>query len=295
MKVNVSAIKCFQRSQTEWFYRYKLRRVPRRPEEVYFSVGRWWHLAMEHLVSSGSLASTVNYADNQRLVIQAEINKYPDPGVYHEKFTDETDRLLTLMRQMPTRFVPKEVLAVEKTIEAKLPGGDHILFGRPDQVIKLHDKFWNLQYKTTSDRTSIPIFVKTRERDLHELAYAWLIAGKYCTPDTYGGTFLNIVRKLSTKAIRERPMTAFVQELVPISWNEVTRAVKDIGLIADQMDLIEKGETDPIQNRESDVNRYGNVLSPYYDVYTGQVSLFDDYLFMNVPGEDDSSPNEETE
>lgn len=283
MRVNVSAIKCFQRSPMEWYYRYHLRRVPRRADSYYFLTGRWWHEVMEKFYGSKDTLAIIGFGENLRSEIHDKLLDYPDGPLVAEKFTDEAQRLLLLLRHMPGRFIPTDTMAVEQALEAPIPGTSHILIGRPDRIIRMHNKVWHLQFKTISDRTSIPVFIQTRERDLHELAYAYLITGKYCTPDEYGGVFLHAIRKLSRKAIGEKPETAFVEELIPISWSAVTDAMCDIMDLVSDMEAMASGEMRIVQNRDADTNRFGNILSPYYDVYTGRLSISDDKHFMDSP------------
>lgn len=283
MKVNVSAIKCYQRNPLEWYYRYHLRRVPRRATASYFVTGRWWHEVMQNFYATSDAFATAEFAVELRERLAAELQEYPEGVLESDKFIDETTRIIALLHALPNRFIPENTLAVEQPIETKLPSTDHTLIGRPDRVIQMKNKFWHLQFKTVSDRTPMKLFVETRERDLHELAYAYLISGKYCTPDQYGGVYLQVIRKLSHKAIIERPHEAFVQELVPIHWSQVTTAICDIADIADDMAQIASGNLRLIQNRDADVNRFGNVLSSYYDVYAGRVDIHDNVLFMDAP------------
>ena len=285
MRLNVSQIKCFQRSPMEWYYRYHLRRVPRRADSSYFLTGRWWHELMERFFLTSDPLVAAEYGMEMLDKICEEMAPLPNSAIEIEKFRDEALRLLSLFHVMPGKFIPTSTIAVEQAIETHLPGTNHTLIGRPDRIIQMHDKFWHLQFKTISDRTSIPVFVQTRERDLHELVYAYLITGKYCTPDQFGGCYLHAIRKLSRKAINERPHEAFVQELIPISWSQVTDAICDIMDLADEMSDMSEGISRLIQNRDSDTNRFGNVLSPYYDIYSGRVSISDDRLFMDTPAD----------
>lgn len=286
MRVNVSAIKLFQRSQREWFFKYHLKRVPRRPEGAYLFTGSWWHSVVEHLAKHKSLDIALEFAcDLQKRYLDDFAQHGSD--IYWQKlvkdFSDETSRLIRLFPMMPLRFIPENILSVEESIEVKLPDSQHTLIGRPDQVILLKDKYWHLQFKTISDRTPMSVFVPTRARDLHELAYAYLICGKYCTPEQYGGTLLNVVRKISNKAITEDPGKAFVQELIPISFTDVWDAISDIIAIADDMEAVITGKRRLIENRESDTNKFGNVISPYFEALYNKASIEDNFLYMDAP------------
>jgi hypothetical protein len=130
-----------------------------------------------------------------------------------------------------------------------------------------------------SDRTHVPTFVAATQRSLHELVYAHLIRETDPFRVAYGGCYLNIIRKLSDKGWRERPDSAFVQELVPIHDEQIIAALSDISCIASRMERILTGEAVPISNRSADVSMYGNSLSDYFEVHIGTASLDDDTLF----------------
>jgi len=294
MQVNVSAIKTYLSNPTEWFYRYHLRRVPRRAPESYFSSGSFWHSLMEQTIHSGGTYDLTTWGSEKLEEILLRVSRYPDSLATIEKTRDECERLLLLLPNLPTRFIPSETIAIEEPIESALPGSPHTLIGRPDRIIKMHNKFWHMQYKTISDRTSIPIFIATRSRDLHELAYAWLICGHLrCPLEEYGGSYFSITRKLSRKAIKERPADAFVQELIPIDALAVHDAISDIKTIASDMQATIDGSRRLIQNRDADTNRFGNVLSAYFDVFREKVSLADDSLFMDATDPYADAPPEE--
>lgn len=283
MRINVSAVKAFQHDQLDWYYRYHLRRVPRSVPKAYFSVGSVWHIAMASppLIR---LETFLNAASDMR---KAWLD-FQDSDKELIKFSDECDRLAALLTHYTERFTPDETLLIEQPLEYSLstnrPQDIPItLIGRPDRVIKLHGKYWNVQHRTLSDRTPIPLYLATRERDLHELAYAALITHHFkIDRSQYGGTYMNIVRKLSTKAICERPLSAFVQELIPISWDQVNLALRDIVVTAYMMDGIINHNNAIIHNREADLGRFGNTLNPYYEARIGRISITDDAHFMTV-------------
>lgn len=279
MRVNVSAVKAFQHCQLDWYWRFCLRRVPRAAPAIPLSVGSCFHAYAEQ--------RSLGFSHDESLIaFTATRDAFlsdPSPDEWQRKFIDEITRLGGLLAHYTERFVPEDTLMVEEPIETALSGGLHTLIGRPDRVIRFAGKWWHMQYRTLSDRTPIGVYIKSRERDLHELAYAWLIAGKFrLSPDEYGGSYFNIVRKLSTKAIHERPLEAFVQELIPLDWSQVLTAIDDIGCIAFEMDRV-MSNLSPIQNRDADLNRFGNVLSPYYEARAGRISIHDDAHFMTAP------------
>src|SRR6185503_11381546 len=134
-----------------------------------------------------------------------------------EDFLDDSEHLLNLFDAYEPRVKFDEILATEQAIEMPILGGPHILFGRPDVVVRHQGKLWHEQNRTLSDRTVMPVYLAAAERDLHELGYAPMICHHYNEPlSNYGGTFMNICRKVSKKKLAEDPHAAFVQEFIPI-------------------------------------------------------------------------------
>lgn len=289
MDINVSQVLAFQRCELDWYYAYVRKRVPR-GWSVPLKVGEWWHSLMEtyfRLYRDGHHdpihnATDLAHADMIRLALEAN-----ELGFHEQRaeFTKECQKLLSqFVGHWMLRFPPKEIRTIEEPIRRLLPPlrvgetSSHSLIGIPDTVVLLHNRRWHLQHKTASDRTSMPLFVQLAERSLHELAYAWLLEEG---EEEYAGTYLNIVRKLSAKAISLNPHSAFVQELIPLRSSQIHTAILDISRIAERMARISSGEVQPIDNREADTNRFGNVISPYFHVKLGIHDLADDSLFTD--------------
>jgi hypothetical protein len=156
-------------------------------------------------------------------------------------------------------------------------------------VVRYQGKLWHVQNRTLSDRTVMPVYLAAAERDLHELAYAYLIQRHFqIHADQYGGTLMNIVRKVSKKKLAEDPDAAFIQEFIPIEQHQVARAIEDIIRVADDMVAIIEGRRDPIENRDTDKGRFGNRLSPYFEVKRGHQVISDERLFKTSVSRYDS-------
>lgn len=312
MDVNVSQVLAFQRCELDWFYQYVSPKRVRRGWNVPFKVGEWWHKLMEHYFHAfrgfaavngdpNPVAAAVQQATEDIISMKLEADEagFTAQGI---EFRSECQRLLQQFEgNWMLRYPPQKILRIEEPIRRQLPNaidplkdGEHFLIGIPDTVVTLFDRRWHLQHKTASDRTSMPLFIQLAQRSLHELAYAWLLEGGGGADlrdlkEDYGGTYMNIVRKLSAKAISLNPQAAFVQELIPLDQKQIFSAILDISRIADRMERIKNGSTSPIDNREADSNRFGNVLSPYFDVKLGISSLRDNTLFMNFVSRYDAS------
>ena len=201
----------------------------------------------------------------------------------HSQLSDfivEVEHIMSLFDAYKERFQFDETLLIEAPLEVQLPKSPHILIGRPDRVVRYQGKMWHVQNRTLSDRTVMPVYLAAAERDLHELAYAHLISGHFqLHSDGYGGTIMNICRKVSKKKLAEDPDAAFVQELIPINPAQVADAIEDIVQVATDMAAVVEGRRRIVQNRDTDKGRFGNRLSPFFGVRTGRVTLYDDELF----------------
>lgn len=296
MDINVSQVLAFQRCELDWYYQYVMKRV-RRSWNVPLKVGEWWHYLMETYFflfrdnhpNPIHVATDLGSAEMIRMSLEADEAGFPDN---RPEFISECRKLLSQFENnWRLRFVPTSILTIEEPIRRLLPDatnalkdGRHYLIGIPDTVVTAFGKRWHLQHKTASDRTNMDLFIRLAQRSLHELAYAWLLNGGSDSRDDlndYGGTYMNIVRKLSAKALATNAGAAFVQELVPLNSREIWSAILDISRIADRMEAILSGTVSPIDNREADTNRFGNVLSPYFNVKLGIDTLRDDTLFTN--------------
>jgi hypothetical protein len=287
MDLNVSQAIAFQRSELDWYYQFVKKRVRRRlGSNAALQVGTWWHSLMEHFFlqlqlehpsSAKSVAAIFAASERIRLSLEMEAT---DP-IAADLFR-ETSRMLLerFSARWELRYPVTEILRVEHPYRIQLPDSPHFLIGIPDTVIRSGHLYWHLQHKTMSDRTPVPGFVAVTQRSLHELCYAFLICeAEEIAPATYGGCYLNIVRKISQLAWNRAPDSAFVQELVPIDLTQIHRALRDISCIADRMERIVSGEAEPIDNRAADMNPFGGSLSDYFEVKIGTASLADDLLF----------------
>lgn len=291
MKLNVSAVKTFLYDQQDWYYAYVLKRVPRRPEMA-LHLGTLWHLLLEEYARSGikDEAKESGRKHIEALASQLGMEPAANPG-FVDEFLDDSEHLFNLFDAYEERQKFDETLAIEGAIEMPILGGPHTLIGRPDRVVRHQGKLWHVQNRTLSDRTVMGVYLAAAERDLHELAYAAMISHHYGEPlSKYGGTYMNICRKVSKKKLAEDPQGAFIQEFIPIDPKQVAEAIEDIAQVADDMASIVTGSRRCVQARETDKGRFGNRLSAYFDVKRGRASIYDDHLFQTSVSRYDSEP-----
>ena len=101
---------------------------------------------------------------------------------------------------------------------------------------------------------------------------------------------MNIARKVSRKKLVEDPDAAFVQEFIPIDSAQVAEAIEDIIQVADDMEAIISGRRRAVQNRDSDRGRFGNRLSPYFEVRRGRQTLYEESSFKTTESRYDTDP-----
>lgn len=283
MDINISQILDFQRNEMDWYYKYVRKRVPRKRSTA-LDVGTWFHSLMEFYFKSrrdhpDGIPNPKSWAAMEAAKLRIEQS--------HRYADSEFDRITwSLLNDFSDHwdlaFEPTSIHSVEEPFRIQLPSSSHHLIGIPDTTVWIHKKLWHLQHKTTSS-TTMPVYIATAQRWLHELAYAFAISEiADLEPSEYGGTYLNVARKLSAKARLENPRSMFVQELIPLDDRQINHAITDIVRIADRMERIRNNKEQPIQNRLADTNSWGNALSPYFEVNLGLTSLDDDSLFQDL-------------
>lgn len=291
MKINVSQVKTFLNDQLDWYYVYHLRRVPRRPEPA-LTLGTVWHAMLEELAKGASRddAKKAGMDSVEAAVQQMQLEVHSTPQDV-EDLLDDSEHLFNLFDHYEERYEFEQTLLVEDALEMPLPSSPHILLGRPDRVVRYQGKLWHVQNRTLSDRTVMHVYLAAAERDLHELSYAALIQNRFNIPwEEYGGTLMNICRKVSKKKLAEDPNAAFVQEFIPIERNQVDDALADIAQVADDMAAIIQGRRRAVQNRDCDKGRFGNRLSAYFPVRSGRSHIYDDHLYRTATSRYDDEP-----
>ena len=174
--LSVSRSQCFELCQQQYKYRYHLKIVPDKPEQVYFVYGKLIHKAAEIYVETKGAQPIV------------EIGKKLISGI--EKF-DGSNNLHLLTNEYRSKFW-KHLKVVEKItekvgfdglIEYKVEydlnaPNNKILLGFIDRLILKNDRAIILDYKTSKDNS----WRKTQETiktDLQLNAYAMVINDKF--------------------------------------------------------------------------------------------------------------------
>ncbi len=271
MKFNVSHVRAHLECPTKAYNEHVLRRVPLgRP--VALDVGGCWHLAMEGYLKNKSKETGLMAVRDYLISIVDEPN-YPKvatgwgaiaPAYWAWKWPDEW-----------------ELLEVEKLVEFKFGSPyELIIQGRLDGLVKWAGQYWHLQHKTLNPSTPLSVYFAYIQRDWHECWYEFACRQAGYTP--FGGTILNVCRKLSAKTIAADPKSAISVQYIPRTEAVVRKAMFDLELIGQQLTVDKDFPGAIIQNRSACAGRFGNSLCPYLDVCNGIGQLEDDSLFKTA-------------
>ena len=172
-----------------------------------------------------------------------------------------------------------EVLLVEEPLHLQLTD-DITLVGIPDAIVKSQGTLWHVQHKTIAQTIPVGVFTQGVAVSLHECGYAALIKNHY--PNVpYGGTMLNIVRRMSEKRISDNPLQSLHLEFIPMSDARIADGIADITLKARQILSEYQGERVE-KRRESCTGLYRNKLCGYYDSCWRGVSIHNDILYEDA-------------
>lgn len=182
---------------------------------------------------------------------------------------------------------PKDwnLLAVEQ--ELRIPIGGNTLAGRLDGLVLWNGKYWHLQHKTLRASRPVAIYEEQQRCDWHECAYERMAEAAGRTP--FGGTILNLVRKLSRKTIAENPKSALVIRYVTRPPAVVADALRDMSELARKLAIeATPGATydplvhaRPLRNRSACDGMFQNKLCEYHPVCAGDCGL-DDPRYVTI-------------
>lgn len=178
---------------------------------------------------------------------------------------------------------------VERELRLPLPGG-HELVGTLDALVHWNGKYWHLQHKTLRPSVPIHVYQEQQRSDWHECAYEAMAIAAGFAP--YGGTILNLVRKLSAKTIMAAPQTALNISYLTRSPDIVTYAIRDMDLLANDIaSAVGLSNAHPVRNRSACAGAFGNKLCPYIRVCNGEATLDDD-CFVTIEPRYSPAPEE---
>ena len=264
MKFNVSHVRAHLECPTKGRYQHVLKRGPhKRP--LALEIGTLWHIGMETLLRTQNMVEAMIEVNNS--LTTAETKVVSGWRAIEPAFEAWPDR--GWLRQW-------EILAVEQLVEYEITKNLTIQ-GTLDGLVKWEGQYWHLQHKTLSPSTPLHTYAAYMQRDWHECWYEFACREAGYAP--FGGTILNVVRKLSAKTIAADPAQALSVQYIPRPYRIVEKAMEDLASIGG--DLAYDIGTN-IQNRSMCAGRFGNSLCPYLDVCNGVAQIDDNELFTNI-------------
>jgi hypothetical protein len=289
--VNISAVKDFQRCRLRWYYKWILNRVPRAvPRALGF--GKVLHIVFEeHFKNPG-----MNMEEACDLVIKrtlAEADEMHDQYAAAEvrAVVNELMGYVEPLTFFKDKFTFDETLEVEEPFEFYLSNGV-LVKGRPDRVVRYQGRIYHVQNRSIAAAKNLGMYTEIMQLDMHELIYAYYLRDKY--PDyPYGGTIFNLMRKLKYRGangkILNEPDKIFSQYIVMLHPAHMEQAYTDLIWITEEMIRTIKDAEHmdvaytrmPAHSRDLNAGMFGNVKDPYFDVFTGKISLSDDRYFMD--------------
>ena len=301
--VNISSVKRFHACRARWLIEWHLNRVPREGA-LPLNLGKLVHVAFEKYLK-GEVASMYfaltstqkEWLDELAIRVQnGEINEAEaQEGL---DASEALDSLIEPLTAWKDQYPIGEPLEVEQPFEFPHPDDPNVIIrGRPDRMAPVFGKLAHIQNRTLAAGVNFGLYSELAKRDYHELVYAWAMQKKY--PDwKYAGTLMNLIRKLKFRAkptkncpegkILHTLDEIFTQVMVPMLDNQISLAMSDLLKDAHEMQRVihewDKFHVLPSPNRKLDGGPYGNHIDPYFNVFTGKTSIYDDKFFK--PRED---------
>jgi len=296
--VNISSVKRFHQCRTRWLIEWHLNRVPREGA-LPLNLGKLVHVAFEKYLlqeepsMEKALRATVSeWIDT--LTAQKAAGMLTDQefeeGIEAKEALDDLWEPLTLWRD---QYPVGQVLEVEEPFELPHPDDPTVLVrGRPDRMALVFGKLVHIQNRTLAPGINFGMYTERAKRDYHELIYAWAMKQKY-PQYQYGGTLMNLIRKLKYRAkptkncpegkILHSTDEIFGQFMVPMMDHQIGLAMTNLLYDANEMRRVvqqyEEAKIIPSPNRQLDGGPYGNKIDPYFNVFMGKYSVYDDTFF----------------
>lgn len=253
MLISVSQIKRYMECPAKAHYEYTLHRGGLRKSEA-LELG-----SLVHIFFDAVLSGKVWEVEIEEALAALE----PIQSV-------ELSEAFDILRPALELWKPQDdwrVVSVEQ--ELQIPCGSHTLVGRLDGIVEWNGGYWHLQHKTLGATVPVGVYCEQQRTDWHESVYHRMAESAGYRP--FLGTILNIVRKLSAKAVVANPASSIVPpQYLPRTTEDVDGALSDleqtINDIADPTRRI-------VKNRCACAGPYRNSLCEFKPVCDGDDTL----------------------
>lgn len=291
--VNVSSVQDFMQCRFRWVIKWLMNRVPR-AEGAALSQGKLLHLIFEdYFKGTMSMGEAINF----------HCNRWPneptdEAGILvAQKAVQGIRDLEEALVQWQDKYVFDECLEVEAPFEVEHPFDSAIhIKGRPDYVGVMNGQIWHRQNRGLAAAMNFGVYMELATRHYHEHIYGVALNQKYAASRglRYGGTFMNLVRKLKyrtnvgkknekVKTLDEmffqHPMTIdFTSPLHEHVMESLLQHIYEMRIV--EANFRQNGAM-PAPNEKLNGGFNGFTIDPFFRVLTGKISVEDNTYFKD--------------
>jgi hypothetical protein len=271
-----------------------MNRVPRN-ESPALAEGKLLHLIFEdYFKGTRSMAEAIEYQCGCWLKEPADEHGLLIAQKAVQGIRDREEALVQWKDQYPV----EASLEVEEPFEIEHPLDPAItLRGRPDHVIVMQNAIWHRQNRGLAANMNFGVYMELATRHYHEHVYADALIKKYATmmDETgihYGGTFMNLVRKLKyrTNAGKKNEKVKTLEEMFfqhPMSIDVESALHQHVmhSLLEHAYEMRRVSAefltdgTMPPPNEKMNGGFNGSSIDPFFRVLTGKTDPIDDTYF----------------
>lgn len=288
---NGSSVADFEQCRFRWVIKWVMNRVPRN-ESPALTEGKLLHTIFEdHLKGVRPMADAIKFRCAEALNTPTDQAGRDTIQRAVDGIMDRAEALV-LWRDQYEWEIP--VLEVEEPFEIAHPMDPHFhLKGRPDRVGVMNGQLWHIQNRGLAAAMNFGVYMELATRHRHEHLYALAISQKY-PQYPYGGTFMNLVRKLkyrtnvgkNNEAVKTLDQMFFQHPLVIDLKGELHEHVM-LSLLGHlkEMERVEKefreDGTMPSPNEKLNGGFNGSMIDPFFRLLTGKSDVADNRLWKD--------------
>lgn len=294
-RINISALKQYQRCPYRWWAMYVMNRVPLITPAA-LDGGKIYHRAFERYEDHGEghplslrealAAECADFREKMKLEPEA-----CQPTL--EKAVVTFEDVIEAMDLHEDRFEVSKVLEVEQAHEWYDDVTGIMWIGRPDKLAVTAGRLWHWQRRGLASNKNLRTYVRLQNRSYHEHLYAEMAVARYPKyRGKYGGTIFDLLSKKKFRTYvgtkREQTKTAeemFYQQPMSIDLNshlhyDVMGTMRDWGQqMVSALRAWDHDGTIPPPNDEQNGGFSGSSEDPYFKVLMGEATLDDPTIF----------------
>jgi len=156
-------------------------------------------------------------------------------GPHNDKYVEQECQLMMARYKAQYPQEPFSVVDIEQKFELAIPGTNHVLSGRMDGVVRMHDtkKLWLLEHKSEGSPTRNKPEVWASKGQVG--VYLW--AGAQLYGEEFGGILLNVITRSATSTATG---ARFRRDSLIRTLQQQQEAIDNVVWAADQIEALEK-------------------------------------------------------